>query len=70
MKAGIDSIAFDIPQLYLPITTLAENRNIEADKLIKGLGLHKSANFEINSSTPIAVAVRAPVHSVESLRSN
>lgn len=41
MKAGIDSIAFDIPQLYLPITTLAENRNIEADKLIKGLGLHK-----------------------------
>ena len=41
MKVGIDSIAFDIPQLYLPITTLAENRNIEPDKLIKGLGLHK-----------------------------
>lgn len=41
MKAGIDSIAFDIPQIYLPITKLAENRNIEADKLIKGLGLHK-----------------------------
>jgi hydroxymethylglutaryl-CoA synthase len=41
MKVGIDSIAFDIPKLYLPITTLAENRNIEAEKLIKGLGLHK-----------------------------
>ncbi|MDN3677476.1 hydroxymethylglutaryl-CoA synthase [Flavobacterium paronense] len=41
MKVGIDSIAFDIPQLYLPITTLAQNRNIEPDKLIKGLGLHK-----------------------------
>lgn len=41
MKAGIDSIAFDIPKIYLPITTLADNRNIEADKLIKGLGLHK-----------------------------
>jgi len=41
MNAGIDSIAFDIPQLYLPITTLAENRNIEPEKLIKGLGLHK-----------------------------
>lgn len=41
MKVGIDSIAFDIPQLYLPITTLAENRNIEPEKLVKGLGLHK-----------------------------
>lgn len=41
MKVGIDSIAFDIPKLYLPIKTLAENRNIEADKLIKGLGLQK-----------------------------
>ena len=41
MKVGIDSITFDIPQLYLPITALAEKRNIEPDKLIKGLGLHK-----------------------------
>lgn len=41
MKVGIDSIAFDIPKLYLPIKDLAENRNIEPDKLIKGLGLHK-----------------------------
>ena len=41
MKVGIDSIAFDIPKLHLPIKTLAENRNIEPDKLIKGLGLQK-----------------------------
>jgi hydroxymethylglutaryl-CoA synthase len=41
MNVGIHSIAIDIPKLYLPITTLAEHRNIEADKLIKGLGLHK-----------------------------
>jgi hydroxymethylglutaryl-CoA synthase len=41
MKVGIDSIAFDIPKIHLPIKTLAENRNIEPDKLIKGLGLHK-----------------------------
>ena len=41
MKVGIDSIAFDIPKLYLPIKVLAENRNIEPEKLIKGLGLHK-----------------------------
>ncbi|WP_291131520.1 hydroxymethylglutaryl-CoA synthase family protein [Flavobacterium sp. UBA7682] len=48
MKAGIDSIAFDIPQIYLPITTLAENRNIEADKLVKGLGLHKMSFLDIH----------------------
>ena len=41
MKIGIDSIAFDIPRIHLPIKTLAENRNIEPNKLIKGLGLHK-----------------------------
>lgn len=41
MKVGIDSIAFDIPKLHLPIKTLAENRTIEPDKLIKGLGLQK-----------------------------
>lgn len=41
MKVGISSIAFDIPKLHLPITTLAQNRNIEPEKLIKGLGLHK-----------------------------
>ena len=41
MKVGISSIAFDIPKLHLPITTLAQNRKIEPEKLIKGLGLHK-----------------------------
>lgn len=48
MKVGIDSIAFDIPKIYLPITTLAENRNIEADKLIKGLGLHKMSFLDVH----------------------
>ncbi len=41
MKVGIDSIAFDVPKIHLPIKTLAENRNIEPEKLIKGLGLTK-----------------------------
>lgn len=41
MNVGIDSISFYIPKLYLPISTLANKRNIESDKLIKGLGLHK-----------------------------
>jgi len=41
MKVGIDSITFDLPKIHLPIKTIAENRNIEPDKLIKGLGLKK-----------------------------
>jgi hydroxymethylglutaryl-CoA synthase len=41
MNVGIDSISFDIPKIHLPISTLALKRNIEPDKLIKGLGLHK-----------------------------
>ena len=41
MKVGIDSISYDIPKIYLPIDSLANQRNIEPDKLIKGLGLQK-----------------------------
>lgn len=41
MNVGIDSITFDIPKIHLPISTLANKRNIEPDKLIKGLGLRK-----------------------------
>lgn len=41
MNVGIDSISFDIPKIHLPISTLANKRNIEPDKLIKGLGLNK-----------------------------
>lgn len=41
MKVGIDGITFDVPKIHLSIKKLAENRNIEPDKLIKGLGLHK-----------------------------
>lgn len=41
MKTGIDAIAFDVAQLHLPIKTLATARNIEPEKLEKGLGLIK-----------------------------
>ena len=41
MKVGIDSITFDLPKIHLSIKKLAKNRNIEPDKLIKGLGLQK-----------------------------
>ena len=47
MKVGIDAIQFDIPKIYLPIKVLAENRNIEAEKLTKGLGLQKMSILDV-----------------------
>jgi len=41
MKTGIDAIAFDVAKIHLPIKTLAIARNIEPEKLEKGLGLLK-----------------------------
>ena len=48
MKVGIDALQFDVPKIYLPISILANNRNIEADKLTKGLGLEKMSFLDIN----------------------
>lgn len=42
-KIGIDAIAFYVPTLYVTMDDLAEARNIEAEKLKKGLGLQKMA---------------------------
>ncbi|MDL2143893.1 hydroxymethylglutaryl-CoA synthase [Flavobacterium tructae] len=41
MKTGIDAISFDVANIHLPIKTLATARNIEPEKLEKGLGLIK-----------------------------
>jgi hydroxymethylglutaryl-CoA synthase len=41
--AGIDDMAFYAPKLYLDIRTLAQERNIPAEKLEQGLGLCKMA---------------------------
>jgi len=41
MKTGIDAISFDVAKIHLPIKTLAEVRDIEPEKLEKGLGLLK-----------------------------
>lgn len=48
MKVGIEAIQFDVPKLYLPIEDLAQNRNIEPEKLTKGLGLHKMSFLDVN----------------------
>lgn len=39
MKIGIDAIAFDVAALHLPIAVLARKRQINPEKLEKGLGL-------------------------------
>jgi len=41
MNPGIDALAFDVAPLHLPISSLAAQRNIEAENVEKGLGLLK-----------------------------
>ncbi|MEL6837181.1 MAG: hydroxymethylglutaryl-CoA synthase [Bacteroidota bacterium] len=57
---GIDDMAAYFPQLYLPIETLAEERNIEYAKLNKGLGLSAMAVPDAgeDAATMMANAVR------------
>ena len=43
MRSGIEAASYYVPSLYLEISDLAEKRNIEPEKLRKGLGLHKMA---------------------------
>ncbi len=51
MKIGIDAIAFDVAKIHLPIKILAEKRNIEAEKLEKGLGLLKMTIPDVHQDT-------------------
>jgi hydroxymethylglutaryl-CoA synthase len=53
MKIGIDAIAFDVAQLHLPIKTLAYARNIEPEKLEKGLGLIKMTLPDVHQDTVV-----------------
>ncbi|MCB0443417.1 MAG: hydroxymethylglutaryl-CoA synthase family protein, partial [Flavobacterium sp.] len=64
MNVGIDSISFDIPKLYLPISSLADKRNIEPDKLIKGLGLHKMS-FPDKNQDVVTFAANAALKLIE-----
>lgn len=56
MKTGIDSISFDVAKIHLPIKTLAEARNIEPEKLEKGLGLIKMTLPDIHQDTVVFAA--------------
>lgn len=56
MKTGIDSISFDVAKIHLPIKTLAKARNIEPEKLEKGLGLIKMTLPDIHQDTVVFAA--------------
>lgn len=47
MNVGISAIQLDFPKLYLPFEELAQHRNIEPMKLIKGLGMQRMS-FPVN----------------------
>lgn len=56
MTTGIDAIAFDIAKLHLPITTLAKGRNIDPEKLEKGLGLLKMTLPDVHQDVIVFAA--------------
>ena len=64
MKVGIDAIQLDIPKIYLPISVLAEKRNIEAEKLTKGLGLQKMSFLDVYQDV-ITLGANAVVKLIE-----
>ena len=53
MNFGIDAIAFDVAKIHLPINTLAKARNIEPEKLEKGLGLLKMTLPDVHQDTVV-----------------
>ena len=53
MKIGIDAIAFDVAKIHLPIKTLAKARNIEPEKLEKGLGLLQMTLPDVHQDTVV-----------------
>ena len=42
-KIGLDAISYYVPSIYLSIEQLSEKRNLDFQKLNKGLGLEKMA---------------------------
>jgi hydroxymethylglutaryl-CoA synthase len=63
-SVGIDDMALYIPNLYLPIKTLAEKRGIVFEKLNKGLGLEKMAIPDVHEDAA-TMAANAVVEIIE-----
>ncbi|MGO4820232.1 MULTISPECIES: hydroxymethylglutaryl-CoA synthase family protein [unclassified Flavobacterium] len=53
MNVGIDALSFDVAKIHLPINTLAKARNIEPEKLEKGLGLVKMTLADKHQDTVV-----------------
>ena len=53
---GIDDMSLYVPNIYLPIETLADERQIEVAKLEKGLGLHKMAVPDVHEDAATMAA--------------
>lgn len=56
MKVGIEAASIYIPNIYLPIRELANQRKIDADKLELGLGLKKMAILDADEDTATIAA--------------
>lgn len=48
VQVGIDAMSFYVPSIYLDLKTLAPSRNLDYDKLSKGLGVLKMALPDVN----------------------
>ena len=57
-RIGIDAISYYVPSIYLSIEELSKNRNLDYDKLSKGLGLEKMAVADSNED-PSSFAANA-----------
>lgn len=57
-KIGIDAISYYVPSIYLSIEQLSEKRNLDFQKLNKGLGLEKMAIADSNED-PSSFAANA-----------
>jgi len=65
MNTGIDCIAFDVAKIHLPIASLAKERDIDSDKLAKGLGLLKMTLPDFHQD-PVVFAANALTKLIES----
>jgi len=61
---GIDALHYHVPNIYLPISALAEARGIEYAKLNKGLGLKGMALPDVNEDVAI-MAAQAVINLIE-----
>ena len=63
-KVGIDSISFYVPNIYLSIEELSASRDLEFEKLNKGLGLNKMSIPDIDED-PATFAANALIYLIE-----